>query len=160
MIFLLAAAVFGESRPTWIEQSNQNSKLLLNTMAKFTPEFAGYIGAEGVDEMIVDLKPGIQQRYKQALQNVQQELEKRLTNEKDSPVHQDLEILIKRCKESIHEIELNDQYLIPYQNIPQTIFVGIQTLLDDRVAESRRPAALVRLKRYAGLEEGYSPITK
>jgi hypothetical protein len=160
MIFLLAATVFGESKPTWIEQSNQNSKLLLDTMAKFTPEFAGYIGAEGVDEMIVDLKPDIQQRYKKALQNVQQELEKRLTNEKDSSVHQDLEILIKRSKESIHEIELNDQYLIPYQNIPQTIFVGIQTLLDDRVAESRRPAALVRLKRYAGLEDGYSPVTK
>ncbi len=160
MIFLLAATVFGESKPTWIEQSNQNSKLLLDAMAKFTPEFAGYIGAEGVDEMIVDLKPGIDQRYKQALQNVQQELEKRLANEKDSSVHQDLEILIKRCKESIHEIELNDQYLIPYQNMPQTIFVGIQTLLDDRVAESRRPAALVRLKRYAGLEEGYSPVTE
>ncbi len=160
MIFLFAATVFGESKPTWIERSNQNSKLLLDTMAKFTPEFAGYIGAEGVDEMIVDLKPGIDQRYKQALQNVQQELEKRLTNEKDPSVHQDLEILIKRCKESIHEIELNDQYLIPYQNIPQTIFVGIQTLLDDRVAESRRPAALVRLKRYAGLQEGYSPVTK
>ena len=160
MIFLLAASAFGESKTSWIERSNQNSKLLLDTMAKFAPEFAGYIGADGVDEMIVDLKPGIQQRYKQALQNVQQELQKRLTNEKDPSVHQDLEILIKRCKDSIHEIELNDQYLIPYQNIPQTIFVGIQTLLDDRVSESRRPAALVRLKRYAGLEEGYSPITK
>ncbi|MCI0616334.1 DUF885 family protein, partial [bacterium] len=160
MIFVLAASAFGESKTSWIERSNKNSKLLLDTMAKFAPEFAGYIGAEGVDEMIVDLKPGIQQRYKQALQNVEQELEQHLTNEKDPSVHQDLEILVKRCKESIHEIELNDQYLIPYQNIPQTIFVGIQTLLDDRVAESRRPAALVRLKRYAGLEEGYSPITK
>jgi Bacterial protein of unknown function (DUF885) len=160
MIFLLAASVFGESKTSWIERSNQNSKLLLDTMAKFAPEFAGYIGAEGVDEMIVDLKPGIQERYKQALQNVEQELEKRLTNEKDPSVHQDLEILIKRCKESIHEIELNDQYLIPYQNIPQIIFLGIQTLLDDRVSESRRPASLVRLKRYAGIEEGYSPITK
>jgi hypothetical protein len=160
MIFLLAASVFGESKTSWIERSNQNSKLLLDTMAKFAPEFAGYIGAEGVDEMIVDLKPGIQERYKQALQTVEQELEKRLTNEKDPSVHQDLEILIKRCKESIHEIELNDQYLIPYQNIPQIIFLGIQTLLDDRVSESKRPASLVRLKRYAGIEEGYSPITK
>jgi hypothetical protein len=110
--------------------------------------------------MIVDLKAGIYQRYKQALRNVQQELEKRLASEKESSVHQDLEILIKRCKQSIHEIDLNEQYLIPYQNIPQTIFLGIHTLLDDRVAESRRPAALVRLKRYAGLEEGYSPIIK
>ena len=27
------------------------------------------------------------------------------------------------------------------------------------MAESRRPAALVRLRRYAGMEEGYEPIT-
>lgn len=144
----------------WIERSNQNSKLLLDSMATFAPEFAGYIGAEGVDEKIIDLNPGIDDRYKQALRNVQQQFEQRLANEKDASVHQDLEILIKRCKESIHGLELEDRYLIPHHNVPQIIFLGLQTLLDDRVAETRRPAALVRLRRYAGLDQGYKPLTK
>lgn len=144
----------------WIERSNQNSKLLLDTMATFAPEFAGYIGAEGVDEEIIDLNPGIDDRYKHALQNVQREFEQRLANEKDASVHQDLEILIKRCKESIHGLELEDRYLIPHHNVPQIIFLGLQTLLDDRVAETRHPAALVRLRRYAGLDQGYKPLTK
>lgn len=144
----------------WIERSNQNSKLLLDSIATFAPEFAGYIGAEGVDEKIIDLNPGIDDRYKQALRNVQQQFEQRLANEKDPSVHQDLEILIKRCKESIHGLELEDRYLIPHHNVPQIIFLGLQTLLDDRVAETRRPAALVRLRRYAGLDQGYKPLTK
>jgi hypothetical protein len=144
----------------WIERSNQYSKLLLDTMATFAPEFAGYIGAEGVDENIIDLNPDIDVRYKKALQTVQQQFEQSLANEKDPSVHQDLAILIKRCKESIHGLELEDQYLIPHHNVPQIIFLGLQTLLDDRVAETRRAAAVVRLKRYAGLEEGYTPITK
>lgn len=144
----------------WIERSNQNSKLLLDSMATFAPEFAGYIGAEGVDEEIIDLNPGIDDRYKHALGNVQQQFEQRLANEKDPSVHQDLEILIKRCKESIHGLELEDRYLIPHHNVPQIIFLGLQTLLDDRVAETRRPAALVRLRRYAGLDQGYKPLTK
>jgi hypothetical protein len=147
-------------KTSWIDQSNQNSKLLLDTMATFAPEFAGYIGAEGVDEKIIDLNPGIDDRYKKALQDVQQQFEQRLADEKDPSVRQDLEILIKRCKESIHALELEDQYLIPHHNVPQIIFLGMQTLLDDRVAETRRPAALMRLKRYAGLDKGYTPITK
>lgn len=145
---------------TWIERSNQNSKLLLDTIATFAPEFAGYIGAEGVDEKIIDLNPDIDNRYKQALQNVQQQFEQRLADEKDPSVHQDLEILIKRCKESIHGLELEDRYLIPHHNVPQIIFLGLQTLLDDRVAETRRPTALVRLRRYAGLDQGFKPLTK
>ncbi len=162
MLLFIALSVFGEAddKQTWVERSNQNAKLLLDAITQISPEFAGYIGAEGVDKMILDLKPGIQERSKKAFQTVQQELESRLKNETDPAVRQDLEILIKRSKDSIREIELQETYLIPYQNIQQIMFLGIRTLLEDRVAETRRPAALVRLKRYAGLEEGYDPITK
>jgi uncharacterized protein (DUF885 family) len=33
----------------------------------------------------------------------------------------------------------------------------MHSLLDEQIAPERRPAAVVRLKRYAGLEEGYTP---
>lgn len=39
------------------------------------------------------------------------------------------------------------------------IYGGISGLLDDQVAPERRPAALVRLRKYAGLEPGYTPLT-
>lgn len=40
------------------------------------------------------------------------------------------------------------------------MFQGIRALLDDQVAAERRPAALVRLQRYAGLEKGFAPIAE
>ncbi len=40
------------------------------------------------------------------------------------------------------------------------MFSSFQDQLDARVAKSRQSAALVRLKRYAGTEKGYEPITK
>jgi uncharacterized protein (DUF885 family) len=50
--------------------------------------------------------------------------------------------------------------MIPYFDIGRTVFSSFQNMLDSRVAKKRHSAALVRLKRYAGTERGYEPITK
>ena len=42
----------------------------------------------------------------------------------------------------------------------RTYFRGCAVLLDDQVAPERRNAALVRLRKYAGLEPGYKPYTE
>jgi hypothetical protein len=84
----------------------------------------------------------------------------RLATEKDPAVHQDLEILIQAAEDQIESTEIQDKYLIPYFDLHQAIFRGIRSLLDDQVAEERRPAALVRLRKYAGLAPGTTPLTE
>ena len=49
--------------------------------------------------------------------------------------------------------------MLPYISPAAMVYGGISSLLDDQVSEERRPAALVRLRKYAGLEPGYTPIT-
>jgi uncharacterized protein (DUF885 family) len=39
------------------------------------------------------------------------------------------------------------------------VYAGLQSLLDDRVAAERRPAAVIRLRKYAGVEPGFRPFT-
>ncbi len=39
------------------------------------------------------------------------------------------------------------------------VYSGISSLLQDQVSEARRSTALVRLRKYAGLEPGSTPIT-
>jgi len=39
------------------------------------------------------------------------------------------------------------------------VFGGLQTLLDDQVPSERRPAAVIRLRKYAGVEPGFKPFT-
>jgi uncharacterized protein (DUF885 family) len=48
---------------------------------------------------------------------------------------------------------------VPFLNAGALIFQGLRGLLDDQVDPKRRPAALVRLRKYAGVEPGYKPFT-
>jgi hypothetical protein len=50
--------------------------------------------------------------------------------------------------------------MIPYIDVGKTVFQSLQLILDQRVSKKRQQAALVRLKRYAGTEKGYEPVTK
>ncbi|MBV9385967.1 MAG: DUF885 domain-containing protein [Chroococcidiopsidaceae cyanobacterium CP_BM_ER_R8_30] len=143
----------------WVARSNQNARVLLAAFASLNPEGAADLGVEGLDEQIIDLKPGFIDRRKQAARKAAQVLEGRLANEKDPHVRQDLEILIRAARNDLRETELEEKYKIPYINVAQLIFGGVNTLLDDQVSTQRRSIALVRLKRYTGVEPGYIPLT-
>ncbi len=54
--------------------------------------------------------------------------------------------------------ELSEKLELPYYDLNRLVFHSLRGLLDERVAVERRPAALERLKRYAGLAEGFEPI--
>src|SRR5579883_2301653 len=163
---LLLTAVAGFSlcaqaaTPEWITRSNENAQVLLKVMARFGPEGAGSLGVEGLDQEILDMKPQLYERSRAATEGALAELKKRLAAEKDPLVRQDLEILIDSTEENLKSAEISRKYFLPYTAVAQTVFGGMQGLLDEQVAESRRPAALVRLKKYTGLEQGYTPITE
>lgn len=46
-----------------------------------------------------------------------------------------------------------------FLNAAGTVFGGLQTLLDDQTPPERRDAAVIRLRKYAGLQNGYEPLT-
>ncbi|HEX8143412.1 MAG TPA: DUF885 domain-containing protein [Pyrinomonadaceae bacterium] len=146
--------------PAWVVRSNENTQVLLNVLARFGPEGAAQLGVNGYDEQIIDLKPRVNERANQATREAIQVLKGKLAAEKDPLVRQDLEILIKSAQDNIRGNELNDKYEIPYFNMSRAIFFGTRALLDDQVPAQRRKAALVRLRRYAGMEAGYEPLTK
>lgn len=145
---------------SWVGQSNQNAQILIQRLAKFSPEGAGQIGVEGLDEQILDLKPGFNDRKKQALRETLQILKGRLAQTTEPKIRQDLEILINAAQEDLEAIELAEKYELPYINVSEIYFSGLKALLDDRVPVERRAKALVRLKRYTGIEKGYTPLTE
>ena len=49
---------------------------------------------------------------------------------------------------------------VPFINASAVVFEGLRGLLDDQVAPKRRAAALVRLRKYAGVEPGTRPFTE
>ncbi len=146
--------------PAWVERSNQDAQILLKVLARFNPEAAARFGVSGVDEQVVDLQPNFLERERQALRQAQGELERMLAEEKDPAVRQDLEIMIKTAKRNTRESELEEKYELLYVNLPQLVFSGTRALLDDQVAPERRQAALVRLRKYTGMEPGTTSIVQ
>jgi len=144
--------------PLWVQRSNANAQTLMNVFAEFAPEMAGFFGVPGLDENVLDLKPGYDTRSLAATNDAIAQLRGRLLEESDPAVRQDLEILIEAAERHVEGEELSRSLVLPFFSVTSTVFQGLRALLDDQVDASRRGAALVRLRRYAGLEEGYEPI--
>ncbi|MEP6483971.1 MAG: DUF885 domain-containing protein [Rudaea sp.] len=146
--------------PAWVEKSNAYAQPLLKSMAEFNPEFASSIGIPGYDDKVVDMKSGVSERQRAAIEAGRATLQKQLAAEKDPDVRQDLQILIKAADRRIESSTLDEKYLLPYDDIGQTIFQGEFALLQDQVVPERRAMALKRLQCYVGAASGCTPLTK
>jgi Bacterial protein of unknown function (DUF885) len=146
--------------PAWVERSNADAQSLLKVIADFNPEFASRLGIPGYDDKAIDLKPGIVERTRAALESARTELQKKLAGETDANVRQDLQIMIKAADRRIDSGKLEEKYMLPYEDIGETIFQGEFALLQDQVAAERRALALKRLQCYVGIATGCTPVTR
>lgn len=160
--FLAIASLFAQQRPSepaWVSRSNQNAQILLQIIAKYAPEQAGSIGVRGLDEKITIPAADTPERFRADFRAALESLRAKAASEQDPLVKQDLEILILEAQRSIHSSEVRETLLLPYVNVAAVAFGGVHALLDDQIAPERRPSALARLRRYAGLEPGFTPTT-
>ena len=144
----------------WITESNQHTQVLLEVNARYQPESAADLGLTQYDRLIIDLKPKFDERFEADLATAITQLETARAQVKDDRASQDLDILIKAAHRQSTTSALNRRLMIPYFDLGKQVYGSFQDMLDARVDKKRQPAALVRLKRYAGTERGYEPITK
>lgn len=142
----------------WVEESNRNARLMSELIAKIQPEMASQLGIEGYDDRITDMTPGFVERQLASMRSVHAELLRRLPGEADPRVREDLEILIKAAADQIKRVELTDRLEVPDVGLNELMYASFRGLLDDQVPAARRGAALVRLRKYAGMEPGTTPI--
>jgi len=58
----------------------------------------------------------------------------------------------------IRASEAREKTFLSYTDVTAPFSYGVKSLLDDQIAPERRPAALIRMKKYTGIEPGYTPI--
>jgi uncharacterized protein (DUF885 family) len=147
-----------DSDKSWITKSNDYANLLIEIEKKHSPESASADGLKQYDELI-----SVQTHEDEIAENNEQrealeKLKAALAKEQDKYVKQDLEIMIHNTELALRLHDYSENHLVPYYNPSAGVFYGLHTLLDDQVAADRRPAAVVRLRKYAGLEPGYTPL--
>ncbi|HJT97556.1 MAG TPA: DUF885 domain-containing protein [Rhodanobacteraceae bacterium] len=143
----------------WIARSNADAQPLLKVLGDFAPEFAARLGVKGYDDRVSSFPLDANAQFRKAMEDARDGLKAKLADEKDAQVRQDLTIMIEAATQQIDSSVLNEKYLLPYSNVGQTIFFGEFNLLQDQIDAKRRPSALTRLKRYTGLDKGYTPVT-
>ena len=148
------------AEPAWVTKSNDNAKLLLNVVAKYSPEGASALGVDGFDEQITDLSRDQFEPTNKDMRAVIAEMEKRLRAETDSKVKQDLEILIGSAKDQLRSNALSRKYFMPFNDLTKMVFGVVRQTLDPRIPTERQKTLLVRLQKYAGLVKGYRPVTE
>ena len=147
-----------QSDRSWIATSNRYTNLLIEITRKYAPEGASEQGLAEYDELISNPTLASENARVAETNVAQAKIQAALSTEQNEYVKQDLQILLHNIDFNRKQQEFYEAHVVPYANASAYIFGGLRALLDDKVGPERRKAAIVRLRKYAGVEPGYLPM--
>ena len=161
--FLLSAICPAQSpapgSKSWITSSDSFTTRLIDLDKKYSPEFGSSEGLAAYDNQVAIPTLANQLAERKEEEALVAYYSAALTTEKQPQVAQDLKILITHLKQGFRRQDFELSREVPFFNAANTIYSGLQILLDDQTPAPRHAAALIRMRKYAGLEKGYQPIT-
>src|SRR6476469_1981085 len=144
--------------PAWVAKSNDYAQILIAAQGHFSPEQFSFLGIPGYDDQVADFGPDNGARFRAAMTQAKADLDAKAAHETDPNVRQDIAILDKAAADAIESSAVNERMVRPFADVGQTVFSGLQGLLNDQTQPERRAMALKRLERYVGLVPGSTPI--
>jgi uncharacterized protein (DUF885 family) len=149
----------GDDR-SWVERSNAYTNRLLDVQLAHAPEQASRQGVAKFDERISNPSLADELAERRELEAALAKVQADGARETDKRVQEDLTILHQAFDLQFRRQDYQLAHQVPFLNASEMTFQGVRSLLDDQVPAERRPAALVRLRRYAGMDGGYRPFTE
>jgi Bacterial protein of unknown function (DUF885) len=144
----------------WIERSNAYTNRLLDVELQHDPERGSRQGVAKFDELISNPTLADEMTERHELEAALAQIDAARSRESDKRVQEDLDILHKAFNLHFRQQDYRLRHEVPFLNASEQVFQGLRGLLDDQVAPDRRPAAIKRLRKYAGVEGGYRPFTE
>ncbi len=145
--------------PSWIDTSNGYTNLLINIEFKHTPELGSNQGLTEYDRRVAQPTLADEDVERQETEAALAKLKAALPKQTQKQVAQDLEIMLNRVQLELRDDDFERAHQVPFFNASGMVFAGLRILLDEQTEAERRPAAVVRIREYAGLESGYQPLT-
>jgi uncharacterized protein (DUF885 family) len=144
----------------WIAVSNRYTNMLLAVEMKHSPEFGSNEGLSKFDSEVAQPTLADEDQQRHETEAVLARLKSAAGQEMQKEVTQDLEIVIRKVELQFREQDFSRAHRVEFLNASRTVFRGLRVLLDEQTPSERRPAAVVRIRKYAGLEPGYQPLTE
>jgi len=148
------------SSKAWVEQSNHYTRLLFDVQLKHSPEQASREGLANLDTQISNPRLADELVQRRELESILSTLKTARSEVTDKNVQEDLDILQRAFDLQFRTDDYAQAHLVSAFNPSESVFEGIRGLLDDQVPADRRPAAVVRLRKYAGIEPGFTPYAE
>jgi len=146
--------------PEWITISNGYAKLLTDVSFAHHPEGGSQQGLSQYDSKVSQPTLADEDQERQQREAVLVKLKAAVAEKQPSQVAEDLQIMIDRVQLDFKQEDYDRAHEVPYSNASGAVFGGMHALLDEQTPAERRPAAVVRIREYAGLEPGYKPLTE
>jgi len=158
---LLCLPVCAQEAPAdWIAASNKYTNQLLAVEMKHTPELGSNEGLSQFDTDVSQPTLADEDQERRETESVVATFKSAVGQQKQKEVAQDLQIMIRTVELEFRELDFARAHKVDFLNASQTVFRGLRILLDEQTPAERRPAAVVRIRKYAGLESGYKPLAE
>jgi hypothetical protein len=160
VVVLLSLPAGGQEPADWIVTSNKYTNLLLAVEMKHNPELGSDQGLSQFDTEVSQPTLADEDQERQETEAVLSTLKGAAGQQKQKEVAQDLQIVIRKVELQFREQDFDRAHKVDFMNASETVFSGLRVLLDEQTPAERRPAAVVRVRKYAGLEPGYKALTE
>jgi uncharacterized protein (DUF885 family) len=144
-------------RPTqdaWIRRSDALAEPVAALYALAVPETASAAGLTQADAHTTDFSEGWRARVREAAFRASETLRGAASTETDTRVREDIDILLRSADDVVRAIDVHDAHVLQLIDVARIAFAGLRVLLDEQNPVERKRLAVLRLRRYAGLEPG------
>jgi uncharacterized protein (DUF885 family) len=163
-LIFLSLLVFAQPQPAaapaWVAESNRYTSMLLTVEMNHHPELGSNQGLSQYDTKVSQPTLADEDAERSETQAVLAKLKDAENQPQPKEVKQDLEIMVRSVELDFREQDYQRAHDVPFLNPSGQVFRGLRILLDEQTPDERRPAAVVRIREYAGLEPGYKPLTE
>lgn len=157
-VALLCLPAYAQAPAHWIAVSNQYTNQLLAVEMKHTPELGSNQGLSQFDTQVSQPTLADEDQERKETEAVLATFRSAVKEQKQKEVAQDLEIMIRRIELEFREQDFERTHKVNFLNASERVFSGLRVLLDEQTRAERRSAAVVRIRKYAGMEPGYKPL--
>ena len=145
---------------TWIAISNGYANMLIDVVFKHHPEAGTQQGLSQYDAKVSQSTLADENQERKETEAVLAKLTSAAAEKQQQDVAEDLQIMIRKVNLNFKRQDFQRANEVPFLNASQIVFSGVQVLLDEQTPSERRPAAVVRIREYAGLDSGYTALTE
>jgi uncharacterized protein (DUF885 family) len=157
---MLSLPVCAQAPADWVAASNKYTNMLVAVEMKHHPEMGSNQGLSEFDTGVSQPTLADENQERQETAAVLATFKSAVGQQKQKEVAQDLEIVIRAIELEFRELDFSRAHKVEFLNASQEVFRGLRILLDEQTPTERRAAAVVRIRKYAGMEPGYKPLAE